>query len=89
MKKHHGGTASVATPQEQADKTKMKTSSPCASTSGESDTDSGASVEPCWSALSESNTNPASLDIVWNDDLLDTLACMLDDNVEMMHEMES
>ncbi|KAG1686611.1 hypothetical protein DVH05_006326 [Phytophthora capsici] len=84
MKRHHGGV--VTTPkQDLADKVNTKTWSPCASTSGETDTDSDVSVEP-W--RSEPSTNAVSFECVWNDDLLDTLACILDDDVDVVQEQK-
>ncbi|KAL3668901.1 hypothetical protein V7S43_006190 [Phytophthora oleae] len=88
MKKHHGEVASLATftKQDLDDKASTKTWSPCASTSGESDTDSDVSVEPWWPVSLEPTA--ASFDCVWNDDLLDTLACILDDDVDTKQKQE-
>jgi uncharacterized Zn-finger protein len=94
MKKHHGGVPSpsadspATTTPTQKGNNSTQSWSPCASTSGESDTDSDASIEPWWSAPSVAGSTAASLDCVWNEDLLDTLAAMLDDNVEPKAQQE-
>ncbi|GMF28307.1 unnamed protein product [Phytophthora lilii] len=85
MKKHHGGvvspSAASSTSQDGDSTASTKAWSPC-STSSESDTDSDASIEPWWSSPSLPGTSAASFDCVWNDDLLNTLASILDDGAE-------
>ncbi|ETP43079.1 hypothetical protein F442_10067 [Phytophthora nicotianae P10297] len=93
MKKHHGGVASptaatsVVTPTHDY-KTNTEARSPCASISGESGTDSDTSVEPICSTPSETGAS-VLFDCVWNTDLLDTLACILDGDDEPEREKAS
>ncbi|KAE8915946.1 hypothetical protein PF005_g8809 [Phytophthora fragariae] len=91
MKKHHGGVtspsaASPATTPTQKDEAKASTKnwSSC-STSGETDTESDAPTESWWSPSSVLDPGAASFGCVWNDDLLDTLASILDDGAEQIN----
>ncbi|KAG6611898.1 Zinc finger protein [Phytophthora cinnamomi] len=95
IKKHHGGVGSpsavssvTTTPTQEDDvKSSAKSWTMC-STSGESDADSDASTEQWWSSPSTPGTSAATFDCVWSDDLLATLASILDDGAEPVKQQQ-
>ncbi|KAJ8542632.1 hypothetical protein ON010_g12181 [Phytophthora cinnamomi] len=95
IKKHHGGVgspsavSSVTTTRTQEDDVKSSAKSwTMCSTSGESDADSDASTEQWWSSPSTPGTSAATFDCVWSDDLLATLASILDDGAEPVKQQQ-
>ncbi|GMF29712.1 unnamed protein product [Phytophthora fragariaefolia] len=85
MKKHHGGVVSPTVADSAATTptdTKLNANSwSPRSTSGESDIDSDVS-ELFWPSPSTPGISAASFDCEWNEDLLNTLASILDDNID-------